>query len=94
MTTNPWMPFNTAIRAEWFRHAKGFLMARREEEALSWMISFSCWNCKEESEVDLKKAQEDRVEGGMYGTIEPNPKNRHQYYIKCPACDRFNTIHF
>jgi len=88
------MPFNTVIKTERFRQAKGFLMARREEEALNWVISFSCWSCKEESEVDLKKAQEDRVEGGMYGTIKPSPNDRHQYYIKCPACDRFNTIYF
>lgn len=94
MTTKTWMPFNTAIRAEWFRHVKGFLMAPREEEALNWMISFSCWSCKEESEINLKKAQEDRVEGGMYDTISPNPKNRHKYHVKCPACDKFNTIYF
>lgn len=76
-----------------FAGPKGFLMAKRKEETINWMISFTCWSCREEVEVDLLKAQDARLEGGMYNTIKPAPENPQQYYMKCTACNKFNTIY-
>ena len=55
-------------------------------------VEFTCWNCGEFYRLDLNEIQQERLDHD-YQDIQPNPEKPQRFHIKCPGCDRFNTVY-
>lgn len=56
-------------------------------------LGFLCWSCKAHCEVDLDEIQKDRLDI-KYEPVTPNSRKPRKYYVKCTACERFNSVVF
>ena len=63
-----------------------------EEEGRN-TVQFICWNCDYATSFDLEAIQKDRI-GIKYKEVKPDERDPKKYFLRCPECQKFNTLKF